>query len=83
MAGNRFTERLDAQDEFPNELNEQEFMVELLKEEFPNDPVLKAGKLSVNQSLPTLPVRGLAKRNTGTSLLEIDVMYLLLMLNIV
>ena len=72
MAGNRFTERLDAQDEFPNELNEQEFMVSLLKEEFPNDPVLQQGKLSPDQVIAPLPVQGLAKRNTGTNLLEVD-----------
>jgi hypothetical protein len=70
--GNRFTERLDAEDEFANEINEQEFLVGELKKEFPNDPVLQQGKLFEAQRLPTLPVKGLAKRNLETSLLEID-----------
>ena len=72
MAGNRFTERLGMQDEFPNELNEQEFLVSLLKEEFPNDPVLEEGKLSPDQIITPLPVQGLAKRVPDTGLLEID-----------
>ena len=72
MAGNRFTERPDAEDEFANEINEQEFLVSELKKEFPNDPVLQQGKLFEAQRLPTLPVKGLAKRSLETSLLEID-----------
>jgi hypothetical protein len=72
MAGNRFTERPDAEDEFANEINQQEFLVSELKKEFPNDPVLQQGKLFESQKIPTLPVKGLAKRNLDTALLEID-----------
>jgi hypothetical protein len=72
MAGNRFTERPDADDEFPNEINQREVITKYLLEEFPNDPVLKEGKLSESDILPTLPVRGLASRSEATSLLEID-----------
>ena len=70
--GNRFTERADAEDEFANEINEQEFLVSELRKEFPNDPVLQQGKLFESQVLPSLPVNALAKRNMNTSLLEVD-----------
>jgi len=72
MGNNRFTDRSDAEDEFANEINEQEFLVSELKKEFPTDPVLQQGKLFEAQRLPTLPVKGLAKRNLDTDLLEID-----------
>ena len=65
--GNRFTERADAEDEFANEINEQEFLVSELRKEFPNDPVLQQGKLFESQVLPSLPVNALAKRNMNTS----------------
>ena len=47
MAGNRFTQRQDAVDEFPNEINEQEVISDVLSKEIPNDTLLKDGKLSL------------------------------------
>ena len=72
MAGNRFTERPDAEDEFANEINTKEFISKYLLEEFPNDPVLLTGRLSEEEELPPMPVKALANRNKATSLLEID-----------
>jgi hypothetical protein len=72
MAVNRFTNREGANSEFPNQINEREFISKYLLKEFPNDPVLQDGKLKESDVLPTKPVTGLAKRNLGTSLLEID-----------
>ena len=46
MAGNRFTERPEAEDEFANEINTKEFISKYLLNEFPNDPVLQTGRLS-------------------------------------
>ena len=72
MADNRFTKRPDAKDEFANEINTKEIISKYLLEEFPTDKVLQQGKLSESDVLPTIPVKGLASRNTATSLLEID-----------
>ena len=72
MASNRFTERPEARDEFANEINTREVISSYLLKEFPNDRVLQEGKLSESEVLPTLPVKGLAKRNPASSLLEID-----------
>jgi len=72
MAGNRFTERPDAEDEFANEINTKDFISKYLLTEFPNDPVLQTGRLSAEEELPRIPVKSLASRNKATSLLEID-----------
>ena len=72
MAGNRFTQRQDAVDEFPNEINEQEVISDVLSKEFPNDTLLKDGKLSLLDKKPSKPVQAIAQRNMDTSLLEID-----------
>ena len=72
MAGNRYTERPEAEDEFANEINTKEFISNYLLQEFPRDPVLLTGRLSEEEELPPLPVKGLANRNKATSLLEVD-----------
>lgn len=69
---NRFIDRDEAIDEFPNQIDERDFISKYLLKEFPNDKVLQQGKLRESDQLPTLPVEGLATRNSATSLLEID-----------
>ena len=55
-----------------SDVNVNEFIVSELIKEFPNDPVLREGKLSATDTVRSLPVTSLAKRNVTSGLLEID-----------
>lgn len=68
--GNAFTDRDDPT--ISQDVNEQDIVVNILQQEFPNDPVLSTGMLSMVSTPTPKPVTDIAKRNTTTGLLEID-----------
>ena len=68
MADNQFANR-------PGEssaVDERELIIRALKDEFPDDPLIKQGILSPEQTPPVVPVTDLAQRNPNTGLLEVD-----------
>lgn len=74
MGDNRFTNRPDAENEFPNEINEDQLIIDYLKSEFPNDSLLNSNQLSTNNNaviVPAVPVDNLARRNKE-QILEVD-----------
>lgn len=71
MADNRYTNRPGDIGE-SNELNEDEIVLNILREEFPEDTLVQEGRLSNTQDLPRIPVDELASRNPNTQLLELD-----------
>ena len=67
---NRFLDRRD--ETVSEEINEREIVAKILLEEFPEDPLLQQGQLSLVPNTVPKPVTGIAKRNPNTELLEID-----------
>jgi hypothetical protein len=74
MGNNRFTARPNAENEFPNEINEDQLIIDYLKNEFPNDSLLNSNQLTTNNIsiiVPAVPADKLARRNKE-QILEVD-----------
>ena len=67
---NRFLDRRDPTT--AEEVNENQIVVNILRDEFPNDPLLNKGILSVVPNQVPAPVDEVAERNKYTGRLELD-----------